>query len=63
VLCKAPIVISDLQSAYCHQCFAKRLLSSLPVTYIKRVKHILSLAVVLAVIVNILPEEAGSTFP
>jgi len=28
VLCKAPIVISALQSAYCHQCFAMCLLSS-----------------------------------
>jgi hypothetical protein len=28
MLCNTPIVISTLQSACCHQCFAKRVLSS-----------------------------------
>jgi hypothetical protein len=49
-----PIVISALQSACCHHCQSK---------YIKKVKHILNLGVFLAVVVNLLPEDAGSIFP
>jgi hypothetical protein len=72
VLCKVPIVISALQCAYCHQCFALHLLSSTlwkaPVVIVasqsilKEWNTFWALRVLLAVIVKILPEDAGSIF-
>jgi len=72
VLCKVPIVISALQCAYCHQCFALHLLSSTlwkaPVVIVasqsilKEWNTFWALRVVLAVILKILPKDAGSIF-
>ena len=71
-ICKAPIVISILQSASCHQHFVKCLLSSAfckaPLVInasqskSKEWNRIVSLEVVLAVIVSHFPEDAESIF-